>query len=152
MASISVIDEAYIDAAPVAVYAVITDYANMNNWFVQCKCTLAAGDTIHEGSLVHHEVGEKRVLTRFTRRIDKMEQNVRIEESYIEGDLIGTGVWTLTPEGDGTRLAFDCRVKGNSLMSNFGLLLTGSKMHSKFYQDLFAALNAHLAGQHQNQN
>ena len=145
MASISVIDEAYIQAPPATVYAVITDYAYMNSWFAQCACTVESDAPIAEGTLVHHAVGEKRVLTRFTRRIDKIQQNQRIEESYIDGDLIGTGVWTLTPEGYGTRLAFDCCVKGNSLMSNFGLWLTGSKMHSKFYQDLFSALNAHLA-------
>ncbi|MGC6472483.1 MAG: SRPBCC family protein [Parvibaculales bacterium] len=147
MASISVIDDAYIHAAPPAVYAVITDYARMNSWFAQCACTVEGDSPVHEGTLVRHAVGEKRVLTRFTRRIDKMLQNERIEESYIDGDLIGTGVWTFTPEGEGTRVAFDCRVKGNSLMSNFGLWLTGSRMHSKFYQDMFTDLNAHLSKQ-----
>jgi len=148
MASISVIDEAYIDATPADVYAVIADYNGMNSWFAQCKCTVLEGDSpISVGSLIRHEVGEKRVLTRFTRRIDALQENTRIEESYIDGDLIGTGVWTFTPEGGGTRLAFDCRVAGNSLMSNFGLWLTGSKMHSKFYQDLFSDLNSHFSQQ-----
>ena len=145
MASISVIDDTYIEATPQAVFDIISDYGRMNEWFDQCRCTVLNNDTIKPGSLIRHEVGAKRVLTRFTRRIDKIDKGKRIEESYIEGDLIGTGVWSFTPEGSGTRVAFDCRVKGNSLMSNFGLLLTGSKMHSVFYQDMFKSLKTHLA-------
>ncbi len=143
MPSLSAIDEAYIEAEPLDIYELIADYNAMNSWFPKCKCTVLDGKKIAKGCRVKHEVGEKRVFSRFTRRIDKIKKGRRIEESYIAGDILGTGIWTFTPEGTGTRIAYDCKVKGNSFMSNFGILLTRSKAHSAFYQDLFKHLKAH---------
>ena len=89
---------------------------------------------------------KKRVLSQFIRRIDRIEEGQRLEESYIEGDLLGTGVWTFIAEGEGCRVAFNCTVKGNTFGAKLGIWLTGAKLHNKFYQNLLTHLKAHLEG------
>ena len=65
----------------------------------------------------------------------------RIEESYDDGDLVGTGRWEFEALGpDSTRVSFHCRVRSNSLLMHIGFLFGGEKGHNQVYQEILAAL------------
>ena len=144
MATMTAIDDMYIAATPARAFATIAAYNGMNDWFPEYQCQIIDADSISEGCLVRHRVGKKRALSQFIRRIDRIEDGQRLEESYIEGDLLGTGVWTFTAEGDGCRVAYDCTVTANTFGAKLGIWLTGAKLHNKFYQNLLTHLKAHL--------
>jgi ribosome-associated toxin RatA of RatAB toxin-antitoxin module len=96
----------HVNVPPAAVYKVLTDYAGMPSFMPLVK------------EVVLLETGPNRAKVRFRFRymgvfdfteIDErtFQPPHRITFSSIEGPLKSAmGVWTLTPEGKGTRLAF----------------------------------------------
>jgi hypothetical protein len=67
----------------------------------------------------------------------------RLEETYDEGDLIGTGTWTFDERKGITTAAYHCAVRGNTLSMRIAFKLTGSVGHSMVYRRLLAALKKH---------
>jgi uncharacterized protein YndB with AHSA1/START domain len=144
VASIDVVDSIRINAQPEDVYAVIADYANITAWLPIYRCTLRNTDCIAEGVEVEHRYGYPPfVLSSFTRRIDAMVAGKRLEESYIDGAMLGTGIWNFEAEGDQTIASYHCKVEANNLMTKVVFTLNGAKAHSNTYQTLLKALQRH---------
>lgn len=140
MTAIDVKDSIEINAPPDAVFEVISNYGSKQKWFPNYRCVIQNADKIAEGVTVEHIYGKPFVLSRFTRRIDKIVPGHRLEESYIDGDLRGTGVWTFEKKGNGTLASFHCKVDGNTWFTRVSFRLIGNKAHSDTYQKLLKAL------------
>ncbi|MGB0906411.1 MAG: SRPBCC family protein [Maricaulaceae bacterium] len=141
MASITAIDSIIINAPPQRVFDVISDYENMGDWFEGYRCKYINGTAFQEGLEVFHQANK---VTKFTRHIDRFTNGEEICESYISGDLIGTGVWRFeAQDGGGTKASFDCTVKAQKWIIALAFKLTGAKGHKDVYAKLLAALKTH---------
>lgn len=141
MASIDVVDSIQINAKPEDVYAVIADYANITDWLPIYRCTLRDADQIAEGVEVEHRYGyPPLILSSFTRRIDRVVVGKRLEESYIDGAMLGTGIWSFEASGEQTTVSYHCKVKSNSLLTKVMFRLNGAQAHSNTYETLLKAL------------
>ncbi|MEM1113062.1 MAG: SRPBCC family protein [Pseudomonadota bacterium] len=144
MPTIDCVDDIEIAAPASLVYQVIADYPNWTRWFPAYHCEILEGDGVEVGARIHHQYGRKpMVLSDFVRVIDKMVPGERLEESYVEGDLIGTGIWEFTEEGSMTRAAYHCAVRSNRFMTHLAFLIAGQRGHSGVYQNLLQSLKAH---------
>lgn len=140
MPSITATDSIEISASPQTVFGVIADYSNIHTWHLGYKCDVLDTGSIKEGSKVAHRVGN---MVKFTRRIDSITPNERLEESYISGDLRGKGVWTFDATDTGTLATFECNVASKAWLPHIGFLLTGSKGHKDAYKKLLNDLKKH---------
>jgi len=144
MTVIDVKDSIEINCSPETVFNVISDYNNQNKWFPVYRCVIRNSDSIYEGAVVDHIYGKPPfVLGRFTRVVNRIFYGSRLEESYIEGDLRGTGVWTFEKENGKTIASFLCQVNGNTLSTKLMFKLMGNNAHSNTYVKLLAALKIH---------
>lgn len=141
MASITALDSIEINASPEAVFDVISDYKNMHTWFEGYECRYINGDSFREGLEVAHKAN---AITKFTRRIDGVTPGREIRESYIAGDLLGTGVWRFDLQDNGlTKASFDCTVEAKKWIIALAFKLSGAKGHKDVYAKLLKALKAH---------
>jgi uncharacterized protein YndB with AHSA1/START domain len=142
MPSIDTIDSIEIRADAQRIFDVILDYPNMQRWFPSYRCALVgASGKVREGSRVEHWVGKPPlVMSHFVRTIRKVVPGQRIEETYDEGPMRGTGVWTFEQSGATTRVSYHCAVRSVTLGMHIGFLLTGAKAHNMVYQKLLRAL------------
>lgn len=144
MTAIDVIDSIEINTSPETVFNVIADYGNMHKWFPVYNCKVLNANKIAEGVTVEHIYGKPPfVLSHFIRRIDRIVPGSRLEESYIDGDLRGTGVWTFEKKGNATIVAYDCKVDGSTWFTRLSFKLIGNSAHSNTYQKLLKALKQH---------
>ena len=140
MPSMSAIDEIEINASPETVFGVVSDYGNAHIWLQNYQCKIIGDNPIAEGSKISHQVGK---MVKFIRRIDKITAGERLEESYIEGDLKGTGVWNFTPTDNGTLASFTCKVSSKSWLTHIGFIVAGAKGHKDAYKKILADLKEH---------
>ncbi|MBM7423182.1 SRPBCC family protein [Spongiibacter marinus] len=139
--NIDVVDSIHIRAPAQRVFATVANYPAIANWFPPYSCSVEGGGDIKEGALVQHCYGRPPfVLSRFTRRIERIVDGERIEERYIDGDLRGTGVWCFEQHGQETLASYHCRVEALSWFARLGFVLQGSRAHSEVYQQYLAAL------------
>jgi len=144
MASIDVVDSITINAPSETVYSVIADYENITKWLPIYRCTLRDAKRIAEGVEVEHRYGyPPLILSSFTRRIDRMVEGQRLEESYIEGAMLGTGTWTFEAQDGQTVASYHCKVEANSLMTRLMFTINGAKAHSNTYETFLKALKTH---------
>jgi uncharacterized membrane protein len=144
MPSIDVVDQITIHAPAELVYKVIINYNSIDQWFPMMHCKVLDGRTIKEGSKVKHTFGYGLMkMSSSTRRIDTLTPYTSIEESYIEGDLIGTGAWYFNEHNGKTTVGFHCKVKSNTPMSHLSLGIAGTYGHSMVYEQLLKALKKH---------
>lgn len=140
MASITALDSIDINASPQAIFDVISDYKNMHTWFEGYECRYLNDETFREGLEIAHKAN---AITKFTRRIDDVTPGREIRESYIAGDLLGTGVWRFNPQDNGlTEASFDCTVDANKWIIALAFKLSGAKGHKDVYAKLLKALKA----------
>jgi hypothetical protein len=141
MPAIDCTDAVDIRAGAAEVYARIVDYPGWQDWNPVYRCEWIDGDGPAEGVKVRHRYGYPPfIMSRFVRSIDRLEPGKRLEESYIEGDLIGTGVWTFDEHEGVTTVAYHCRVRSNSLLAHLSLAVAGEGGHSGVYQKLLGKL------------
>lgn len=142
MPAIDVVDDIVINAPPSVPFKLVFDYLDWNTWNPIYRCELVEGQAVGEGAVLSHRYGyPPLILSSFLRRIDRVVENERLEESYIDGDLVGTGVWMFEDLGNGsTRVAYDCKVRSNRFLSHIALALGGTKGHSDVYQKLLAKM------------
>ena len=144
MPSIDCLDHIEIQAPAALVYRVVSDYANWSQWNPSYNCYLLDAEVVTEGARVHHQFGKKPfILSDFIRRVDVMCEAEGLEETYLEGDLVGTGVWQFEEREGVTRAAYHCKVDSNTAMTHISFLLLGGKAHSNVYQALLKRLKAH---------
>lgn len=144
MPSIDTSDSLVINADARRIFDVILNYPEMHTWFPTYRCTLVdarPGTSVQEGSKLNHVVGKPPfVMSRFVRTVRRIVPGERIEETYDEGQLRGTGIWTFEPQGRATKVTYFCKVSSVGLMMHVGFLLTGAKGHNMLYQQLLRAL------------
>ncbi len=143
MPAIDCLDEIEISATPARIYALVSDYPGWQDWNPLYRCELIDAVELEEGVQVQHTYGYPMlVLSSFVRRIDRVVPGECLEESYIDGDLIGTGVWRFEATGDKTRLSYHCKVRSNTFRAHVSLALAGGRGHSNVYQSMFKKVKA----------
>lgn len=77
----------------------------------------------------------------FRCRIEKIDGLKRIDTRYYEGVYLGTGYWSLEPEGGGTRLGYtvDLEIKSFAVKMMARMMDVG-KLHSKLMDEVFTGL------------
>ncbi len=106
------VDEWHVDAPPEAVFDVLADGSTYPQWWRPVYISTEADDGPPElGKVVkHHFKGRLPYTLRVTTTTVGLERPHRIEVET-DGDLRGTGIWTLTrSESGGTHVCFDWRV------------------------------------------
>lgn len=137
------VDSIDIDATPERVFNTVLDYPNVHTWFSGMRCTLITEGEIGEGSRIAHTFYAPllELPTRFVRTIRRLEAPSFIEETYDEGALVGTGMWTFARLPSGlTRATYACTVRSNDLATHVGFALSGATLHKVSYARLLAAL------------
>ena len=106
------VDEWHVDAPPEAVFDVLADGSTYPQWWKPVYISTEADDGPPElGKVVkHHFKGRLPYTLRVATTTVGLERPHRIEVET-DGDLRGTGIWTLEPsESGGTHVCFDWRV------------------------------------------
>ena len=130
------VDSIVVRAPASKVFETVLDYGNHHRWWRLYSCKVLGGAKPEEGVRVSHRFGLSRIPPNlaFTRTIRRIVPNERIEETYDEGDCVGTGVWTFQEENGRTTVSFDCDVRSASLLSHVGIGLTGAVSHHAVYK------------------
>ncbi len=143
MASIDVVDSICIRAPAAEVFKVVADYPAIAQWFPVYHCEIEGEGAIAPGSIVAHRYGRPPfVLSRFRRRVERIVPGECLEESYIDGDLRGKGVWRFAEQDGVTTASYHCQVSAQSWFARLGFRLQGSRAHSAVYEKLLVALKA----------
>lgn len=144
MPEIEAIDSVEIHADPKTVFDVVSNYENISKWFPGYRCRFINKNTLCEGATIEHIYGRGPIIvSRFTRRINKVVDGARLEETYIGGDLRGKGVWSFQGNGDCTVASYWCEVSANTVFKKIMFKLLGAKAHSSTFQSLLAALKVY---------
>jgi uncharacterized protein YndB with AHSA1/START domain len=147
MPSIDTVDSIEINAPAEKLFEIILDYPHMHTWYPRYRVEVIDGDRVIKGARLRHELSPRGapIKSRFTRTILDFEAPNSIEESYDDGDLVGRGRWEFKEQENGaTRVAYYCRVRSNTILMHIGFALAGEKGHKMVYQELLAALKAHV--------
>ena len=104
---------------------------------------MIGGGPITAGTSFAHELSPPGfpIKSRFTRTIQRLDPPKTIEETYDDGDLVGSGHWDFEVlAADRTKVSFFCAVRSNRLLMHIGFLLGGERGHNMIYQQILAAL------------
>ncbi|WP_101759104.1 SRPBCC family protein [Oceanicoccus sp. KOV_DT_Chl] len=144
MPFIDCVDEITIEAPASMVYQVVANYPQWKKWIPVYQCSLINQDSVVVGAQLRHQYGYKPIiLSDFVRQIDAMIPGESIEESYIEGDLIGKGIWRFLEKNNKTTVSFHCAVQSNKVFSHLSFLLMGKMAHRNVYKPLLKKLKEH---------
>ena len=146
MPKIDAVDEATIDASPMAVYkAVVDEYAGLTHWWMPYFELTPRGNAplFGEGAIVDLIV-HGRGTPKFTAKITKIVEGKSIDMEYT-GDFVGTGKWTFEDADGKTRV--QKRVNYEVKRLSFVLLspfVNMQKANSELMQKGFKGLNSYL--------
>ena len=143
MPSIDTVDSLTIRAPAQTLFDIVLDYPRMIEWYPRYRVEVIGGGPVVEGSRLRHVLSPpgSPIKSRFTRTIQHIDRPKAIEETYDDGDLVGTGRWEFDAFApDETRVSFHCRVKSNRLLMHVGFAIVGKRGHNMVYQELLAAL------------
>ena len=74
-----------------------------------------------------HAQGYAPITINLTARVTEIVENSYIKEEWFEGDLVGTGEWTLEPYNGKTLVRFHMKVRPNRLLITFLSKFVNSK-------------------------
>ncbi|CAA0099144.1 Uncharacterised protein [Halioglobus japonicus] len=143
MPSIRAKDEIAIHVDPDVVFGVVSDYINITTWLPVYTCRYLNGRDVVEGLKVCHQYGKPPfVMSRFTRIINKVVPGRRLEETYVDGDLRGTGIWSFEKTDHGTLASYECDVTSQTWLPHIMFMLFGAGAHTNvsYCQNLCFAL------------
>ena len=143
MPSIDTVDSLEIHAPAQELFDIVLDYPRMHEWYPRYRVDVIGGGEVLEGARLRHELSPPGVpiKSRFTRTIQRIESPSTIEESYDDGDLVGSGRWQFDAQDEGaTRVSFYCQVRSNSLLMHIGFVVAGERGHNMVYKEILAAL------------
>ena len=104
------VDEWDVDAPPAAVFDALADARTYPEWWRPVYLDVETDGPPELGRISRqHFKGRLPYHLRTTSRITRYEPPHAIAAD-VEGDLRGTGLWTLTPRDGGTHVRFDWRV------------------------------------------
>lgn len=151
MPSLDTVDSLEISAPAQVLFDIVLDYPRLHEWYPRYRVEVIGGGDVVEGARLRHELAApgSPVKSRFTRTIQRITAPKSIEESYDDGDLVGTGRWEFEALGsDRTRVSFYCQVRSNTLLMHIGFALGGERGHNMVYQQILAALNQRATASH----
>jgi uncharacterized protein YndB with AHSA1/START domain len=110
------VDEWEVSALPEAVYDVLVDGRTYPQWWRRVYIDVQSDGSRTVGSVAHqHFKGFLPYHLTTTSRIVRLEPG-RLIAAEVDGDLRGTGVWTLTPTQRGCMVRFDWTVHADRLL------------------------------------
>lgn len=144
MPKLDAVDSISIQATADKVFGTVLDYGNHHAWWKHYQCEVEGGGPVKEGTRVRHVINIPVVQPKpnFVRTIRKIVPNERIEETYDEGDYVGTGVWTFERQGALTVATFTCRLRSNNLLTHIVTALIRARGHHGVYETGLAGLKA----------
>jgi uncharacterized protein YndB with AHSA1/START domain len=145
MPGFETVDRLEIDAPSEKLFAIVLDYPRMHEWYPRYRVEVIGGGPVVEGARLRHALraAGSPVETRFTRTIRRIDPPHAIEESYDDGDLVGSGRWVFDSlSANRTRVSFACQVRSNRWLMHLAFLVAGEQGHNRVYQELLAALKA----------
>ena len=144
MRRIQVTDCRTLAFAPAQVFAAVADLANYPRWWpaeLKVRVRKVTRDII--GSRLEAHPHRSLLVCEVTGIVANSEIDIR----YVEGVQRGTGVWSFTPNGEGTRLCYrvDLEPQGwfPRLLSHF---VDFTAMHSRLMEKVFDGLEKWLHG------
>jgi ribosome-associated toxin RatA of RatAB toxin-antitoxin module len=148
MPKIDVVDEAVIDAPPMAVYSAILDvYAGVTQLFMPGLESKLRGDKAIdcEGAICDVTGHSHGLSTKFSLKVTKVEQGKSIEFEF-SGDFLGNEKWTFEPTANGATHVALHYVGGTNrlLFSILSPFVNPTKEHSKAIQNGLKACNSYL--------
>jgi hypothetical protein len=154
LASYDVTDQAIINASPRVVWAALhAEFSGKTDWWMpyweaRARGGIPPGNVGTEYEVQVHPPGRFRQMLlspRFTSRVTELTEPEHLAVEFTEGDFSGTGVWTLSPLNDVTRLRFEWKVSTRGRRATFvGLFVNIGEVHSFVMQQGFKGLNKHL--------
>lgn len=130
MLSIHARDEIEILVTPEEAFRTVSDYEGIGFWLSEYSCKYLNGNSLAEGLEVYHQyVKPLFAMSKFTRVIDKNVPGLRLEAPYIDGDLRGTGIWSLLESERGAVVAYECDVTSQAWFPHVKSLLRKLKSH-----------------------
>lgn len=144
MPKLNAVDSISIQAPASKVFETVLDYPNHHQWWKRYTCEVIGGGPVKEGSRIQHRINIPVVQPKpnFIRTIRKIVPDQRIEETYDEGDYVGTGVWTFEQRGEFTVATFTCAARSNNFINHIALSLAGAGPHHSVYKTGLAGLKA----------
>ena len=129
---------------PAQVFAAVADLENYPGWWpAELKVRLLTVTPDGIGSRLEAHPYHSLLVCEVTRIVANSHIHIR----YVEGVQWGTGVWTVEPSDEGTRLCYrvDLEPQGwfPRLLSNF---LDFTAMHSRLMERVFDGLEKRLLG------
>jgi mannose-6-phosphate isomerase-like protein (cupin superfamily)/uncharacterized protein YndB with AHSA1/START domain len=104
------VDEWDVAAPREAVFAALSDARSYPDWWRPVYLDVESDGEPHVGSVSHQHFKGRLPYHLHTRsRVVRMEPP-RVIEGEVDGDLRGTGIWTLSETASGTHVRFDWRV------------------------------------------
>jgi uncharacterized protein YndB with AHSA1/START domain len=98
-------------AAPVeAVHAAVGDAATYPDWWRPTYLEVRSEGEPGVGHVVHHRFRGPLPYQLRATTVTTRHEPPELVETAVDGDLRGTGIWTLTPTAGGTHVRFDWRV------------------------------------------
>ena len=148
MARYDVVDEGIIDADCSTVFKAYTDELGgiTHLWMPLWESKPRGDDIIIKKGTVTDIIVHYKGTTKIEAKITELVKDESLSEEFFEGDLIGTGEWTVEPFNGKTKVRFRFKVKTNSLLFTLSVLFIDTgKRHSEVVQELFKIWNRHLS-------
>lgn len=144
MPNLNAVDAVSIQAPASRVFETVLDYPNHHQWWKYYTCEVIGGGPVKEGARIQHRINIPVLQPKpnFIRTIRKIVPNERIEETYDEGDYVGTGVWTFEQRGELTVATFTAAARSNNVLNHIGVALLGAGPHHSVYKSGLAGLKA----------
>jgi len=151
MPKYDVTDEAIIDASPEVVYnAVIDEMDGKTDWWMPYHETkLREGDSYGTVGALHDATVliRGKLSIKFTAKTVEVVPNEMIRIDYVEGSLLGEGIWRFEGLDGKTKLSFQWRVSPSGFLRRmFAPFLPYKHSHSKVTKIGFGKLNEFLDG------
>lgn len=144
MPSIKAKDAIEIHVDPQVVFDAVSNYKDISAWLPIYSCHYLNGEEVVEGLKVSHQYGKPPfVMSKFTRSIDTIIPGSRLEETYIDGDLRGAGIWSFDKSELGTIASYECEVTSQKMFAHITFTIFGKNAHSNVYKPLLKKLKAH---------
>lgn len=140
-------DQTKISADSTTVFKTLLDVNSWGKWWKGHPAKIRGDEKLaKEGSIVDAKIqGYIPITLSMTARITEIVTDQSIKEEWFEGDLVGTGDWTIKPVNGRTLVRFHMKVRPNrflvTLLSKF---MSPKQVFIKIMRSAFTGLHSYV--------